>query len=422
MQHWLSKLLEVRERFSWSAVMCWALACGLFIQISGKVWLVSGGARNTQIYLWLLLPVLIFFIYRLVSRNFPYLQQQYLPWILFIFWVSFSTVWADQTEISAFSLVKRGIFIVLYLFAINILIRRNEILFRRVLLAAVLVVALGALLSLIYQYGVLEKPLGYRAYRIDRMGFGEFADYGWPVAAGIFNGSIAMWAIGIALDRRSNHRDTILWCCVFAILAIYVLLTGTRGALFALLFGCIASALMQNFRLGLRLLTFIAVLFVIFSVIFWDQIAFELQRRQLSGRGAIWIYYIEVMRDHWWFGHGLGTPFVYVWPGGKMISAHAHSLYLQQIYDSGLLSLILLIASLSMVFLKIWKLRYLPWVRLATPALMFALIAMLTDVERIFTRPSDYWTVFWLPVAILLAVPKCANAAKEDSQSPPLER
>jgi hypothetical protein len=78
---------------------------------------------------------------------------------------------------------------------------------------------------------------------------------------------------------------------------------------------------------------------------------------------------------------------------------------LQQVYDSGLVALALMGAGLLMVTAKVWRLRDDPWVRLAFPVLVFALIAMLTDVERIFNRPGVYWTVFWLPLAILLARP-----------------
>lgn len=39
----------------------------VFIQVSGKVWIVSGSGRNAQIYIWLLLPSLIFLLLRFFS-------------------------------------------------------------------------------------------------------------------------------------------------------------------------------------------------------------------------------------------------------------------------------------------------------------------------------------------------------------------
>lgn len=177
-----------------------------------------------------------------------------------------------------------------------------------------------------------------------------------------------------------------------------------------------AVIILQNSRLGWWLLGIGTVLVLALVIKFWPQLVIEFQEKQLSGRGPIWVYYFKVMSGHWAVGHGLGTPFEYRWPDGVQVSPHAHSLYLQQVYDSGIVSLALLGAGLLALAHKAWKLRSNYWVRLAFPALVFALIAMLTDVERVFTRPGDYWTLFWLPVAILLAVPM---RSKQSDQAAP---
>ncbi|MNJ18582.1 O-Antigen ligase [compost metagenome] len=400
----LSTSAECLKGGRWSVVMVWALSIGLFIQISGKVWMTSGSGRNAQVYIWLLLPALIFSLYKLIVRNGSRPDLQYLPWIIFLSWVAMSTLWATGSDASAHTLAKRCLFIGLYLVAINLLLNRHEVFFRRALLASVLVVAIGAMVSLTYQYGVLDKPMAYRAFRIDRMGVGNFANYGWPVAAGIFNGAIAIWAIGMALDKKTNKWAGLAWLMVFVVLAAYVVMTGTRGAWFALLGGCMFAVVMQKSKRGIWGFGLCALVSLVVVFLLWDQILTEVLRRQLSGRGPIWAYYFDIMSGHWLFGHGLGTPFEYLWPNGKMISPHAHSLYLQQIYDSGIISFLFLVTGLLGICYKAWCLRNNSWVRLAFPALVFAFIAMLTDVERIITRPGDYWTVFWLPVAVLLAV------------------
>ncbi|MBV4537357.1 O-antigen ligase family protein [Pseudomonas urmiensis] len=400
----LERLSSLASNASWSKLMLWMLAVGFFIQLSGKVWLVSGSARNTQVYIWLLLPALLLSLHKLILKRDFRLDLQYLPWALFLGWVALSTLWATAGESSALSLAKRGVFVGLYLLAIHMLLNRHEDLFRRVLLVSLVVVAFGALASLIYQYGVLDKPKAFRAYRIDRMGIGDLVNYGWPVAAGIFNGAVATWVIGVVLERRSDRRSFLFWLMLFFVLAAYVFMTGTRGACFALMGSCILAVLMHRSKRGLWGICLCILLTLGAGIILWDQIIEEVSKRQLSGRGPIWDYYFQVMSGHWLFGHGLGTPFTYLWPDGKMISPHAHSLFLQQVYDSGLVSLFLMVIGLMGLCYRAWTLRDNPWIRLAFPALLFAIIAMLTDVERIYTRPGDYWTVFWLPVAILLAV------------------
>lgn len=389
----------------WSTVVLWALAIGFFIQVSGKVWVVSGSARNAQIYIWLLLPALIFLLCNVYCRGWSGFSLQYIPWLVFLTWVALSTLWATASETDPVSLAKRGGFIALYLVGVYLLLNYNEVLFRRALAAGITIIAVGALVSLIYQYGVLHKPLGYRAFRIDRMGFGDIANYGWPVAAGIFNGAIAVWAMGMALDKNTASKSSLFWLAIFGVLAFYVLMTGTRGAWFALIGSCVLSVVMHKSKRGMWGAGICLLMVLGASVVLWDQILIEVQKRQLSGRGPIWEYYFQVMSGHWLIGHGLGTPFTYVWPNGKTISPHAHSLFLQQIYDSGLVSLGLMLIGLLGLLMKAWRMRDNSWVRLAVPALLFALIAMLTDVERIYTRPGDYWTVFWLPIAVLLAIP-----------------
>lgn len=144
---------------------------------------------------------------------------------------------------------------------------------------------MGALISLIYQYGVLNKPLGYRAFRIDRMGFGDIANYGWPVAAGIFNGAIAVWALGTALDKRTSNKGAMFWLVVFGVLALYVLMTGTRGAWFALIGGCVLSVVMHKSKPGIWAVGIFLLIVLGVSIVLWDQIVIEIERRQLSGRG-----------------------------------------------------------------------------------------------------------------------------------------
>ncbi len=393
------------KNFNWLKVLGLVLAIGLFIQMSGKVWIESGSARNTQVYIWLLLPALVFFIYKAISKCPMGFDFSYLPWALFLLWMALSTLWSSGSENSSLSLMKRGLYIAIYLAAILFLMRLDESFLRRAILAGVTVVALGALVSLVHQFYVLGQSLSYRGFRIDRSGIGNFANYGWPVVAGILHGALATWALGVALDKQTSKRLATFFLVVFLVLSSYVLFTYTRGALFALVASSFFVVICQNSKRGWIFLISSVLLVLVAALLWWDYLVFEATQRQLSGRGPIWEFFFSKIQGHWIFGYGLGTPFDYVWPDNVRHSPHAHSLYLQQIYDGGLISLALMGLGLWGLARKSWNLRTNYWIRLAFPALIFALVAMLTDVERIFTRPGDYWSVFWLPVAVLLAVP-----------------
>lgn len=396
------RLSSLIGRGKGARVLCWALALGLFVLVSGYVWFQSGSARNAQVYLWLLLPALVYGLWVVLVRRSMRIPLEYFPWLLMLAWMALSTQWATGAE-NPLALAKRGLYMACFLLAVKMLHDRDPQLLRNALLLAVAVVAAGALATIIYQFFWLGQPLEYRAYRLYRLGIGDFADYGWPVVAGIFHGSVAVWALGVALERRTSWLQALFWLAVFGVLSVYVLLTYTRGAWFGLLGAAAMVVLMQRSKRAWWLTAVGAMVLAVAVFHFWDRLLVEVQVRQLSGRGPIWEYFFQLMPGHWLFGYGLGTPFEYKWPNEDAVSPHAHSLYLQQIYDSGLISVALMAAGLLLVGMKAWKLRNDPWIRLAVPVLVFALIAMLTDVERIYSRPGTYWTVFWLPLAVLLA-------------------
>ncbi|BCR24084.1 hypothetical protein KAM429_18590 [Aquipseudomonas alcaligenes] len=59
---------------------------------------------------------------------------------------------------------------------------------------------------------------------------------------------------------------------------------------------------------------------------------------------------------------------------------------------------------------KAWVFRGQAIARLGAALLVFAMIAMVSDIYAVFHRPSPYWVVFWLPVGILLGVQKRQQA------------
>lgn len=399
---WLSKS---------KTLLFWLISLGILVQISGYVWISSGSGRNTQIYIFLLLPALLILVAQLINKNATRSVNWYaLPWLLFIAWTALSTLWATDSSVGQINLAKRGLFVILYLVGINFLMTQNQKFLHRLLLTAMAIVALGAMVSLVNQLIILDNSLAYRAFRIYRSGIGNLADYGWPVVAGIFHGSVAIWVFGTILDKKTSPRMAFALLCLLFTLIFYVALTYSRGAWISLAAASLLSIILQNTRRGYYLAAAGIITLIILSILGWDRLIFEIQERKLSNRGQIWEYFLNVMDGHWIAGYGLGTPFRYIWPDGQTISPHAHSLYLQQIYDSGIVGLSLLLLGVTTILHKSWKLRKNPWIKLVFPVFIFGLIAALTDIERIFTRPNIYWTVFWLPVGILLAAKPC----KED--------
>jgi hypothetical protein len=391
------------------------MSVGIFILISGKVWIESSSARTSQVYIWLLLPALLLMISALFRLRRWVLTRVHLPWLAYIAWVALSTVWGGLDSAEVLNVSKRGLFILIFIYAVDWLLNNCDDYLRRSIYFGVIVVALGALAILFYQIVWLSPVIGYRTFRLDRLGLGDFANYRYPLAAGLFHGAISTWAFSAALDRRNGPAKAGFWFVVFAVLVVMVFFTYARGAWLGIALAACISIVMTNSKRGWWVFGVAAFSVVVLSIIWRDHLWSEIVTRKLSGRGPIWDYYFQVMPGHWLMGFGLGTPFEFHWADGKTVSPHAHSLFLQQIYDSGLVSVGLLLMGLVGVAYKAWQLRHNDWVKLALPALAFAMTVMLTDVERIFTRPNDYWTIFWLPVAIVLAVARGAGKRERSS-------
>ncbi|KRW62280.1 hypothetical protein AO726_02325 [Pseudomonas sp. TTU2014-080ASC] len=83
---------------------------------------------------------------------------------------------------------------------------------------------------------------------------------------------------------------------------------------------------------------------------------------------------------------------------------HAHSLYLQLWYEYGIVGISLFVALLLSLLWKGWQCREQPIALLGLALLVFAMVAMISDVYAVFHRPSPYWVIFWFPVGILLGV------------------
>uniref|UniRef100_UPI003905ED8A hypothetical protein n=1 Tax=Pseudomonas defluvii TaxID=1876757 RepID=UPI003905ED8A len=90
------------------------MSFGLFVLVSGKVWFTSGSARNAQIYIWLLLPALLLFVYYSFRKASGLIEKQYIPWIAFLIFVATSSYWGTQSG-EALTFVKKGFLIFLFL-------------------------------------------------------------------------------------------------------------------------------------------------------------------------------------------------------------------------------------------------------------------------------------------------------------------
>lgn len=383
----------------------WVLGLGLFIQVVGGLFIVDGSRQATWQYLLLFLPALLLLVGRHLSTEL-WRQPSGILLLTLMTWVLLSGLLRGTPELSTSYWPKVVLLGLLYVYVVAMLARSQGFMLG-LLIVAVATAALFAWLTLYYQFFVLDRPITYRGIRwrrVTELGWGGFADLKNAVVAGIYFGIFLVMTVFLFVANRLRLVWLALLTLVGLGLAGYVFVAFSRGAWFAVLAASLVILVLHPGRksrvlLGVGLLGLLVALWA-----FWPELQFE-TRKGLSGRNQIWMVWFERLPEFWLLGEGAGSRFlVSIAKLGKF--QHAHSLYLQFWFEYGLIGLLLLLGLLAALLWKGWQCREQPLARLGLALLVYAMVAMLTDVDAIISRPSEWWTLFWLPVGILLGIPR----------------
>ncbi|MGI9295362.1 MAG: O-antigen ligase family protein, partial [Pseudomonadales bacterium] len=197
--------------------------------------------------------------------------------------------------------------------------------------------------------------------------------------------------------NSTTGKDKLLYLFFFVALLATILLTQSRTVLVALGIGFIIL-------LGLRGMVIVGFLAVSVTVILivnpdlWQQ---QLDRG-LSFRPGIWQTVLERASEHWYFGRGYLTDTTIQVKGEGIVHAHAHSSYLATLRDGGVLGLALLFGMLSVAVYWAATLAR-RGERLYLGLLVYAMVCVISDMDRLLTRPKEHWLFFWLPMALVMA-------------------
>jgi putative inorganic carbon (HCO3(-)) transporter len=393
---------EVRSGAAFSPLLL--LVClGIFIQISGLLFNQDGSKYATQLYFSLFMPSLFLF----VVRKFDFLVSRQLSSILFfllISWVFLVGVLHEGSVRDEWYWLKVVLLIFLYVYAVSVVSQRLSSF--KVLVGCVFFVsALFAWLTLFNQYGVLDRPLVYpavRSYRLFELGWGGLADLRHPVVAGLYYGVfivLACWLF-VCFPLRTWQVISLVFCVLGV--ALYVIFTFSRGAWFSVIFSALTLLIISFNRKSQVLLILGAAAGAVFLYLYWSVFLAE-YTVGLSNRDHIWVNWFHHLNAFWISGAGAGAELFYRFSNGFEV-VHAHSLYLQLWYEYGIVGISLFVALLLSLLWKGWQCREQPIARLGLALLVFAMVAMISDVYAVFHRPSPYWVIFWFPVGILLGV------------------
>lgn len=396
-------------------IVKYLLPLGLFIQMSGIIWLGRGGSIS-QTYVWLSFPALVSVL--LNWRAWPKLKDNAMVILLAILfsWAALSVTWGT-TDKDSIDVIKRSLHIALYLYAIYRICEQPER-FEKIILAASGVVAISAVIAFYHTFVVDGAGFTYRAVRLSTMGLDSFPNHGNflnPIPAGIYYGFFATSLYVYLISREQTWQSAIYAAICLSLISTYLLFTWSRGPILATLAATgFATLVIRNWKSNVclvgGLIAGITTLWVFQDLIFSEQVLSS----NFSNRTGLWKQtLVAVSQDLKTLLLGFGFD-----PGLKIMLAaddplvvsgrikyflHTHSVPLQVVYNYGLIGfsffLGILILSARHVLEGSWRKHwYLP------AALgIFGFAAMLTDINAIINRPSQFWFAVWVPVALALS-------------------
>lgn len=382
------------------------LGVGLFVQLSGLLYNNDGSRYATQTYLLLFLPSLVLLFWRRLALDI-WRETPGIILLSLLGWVLLTGSINEGSEGGPDHWLKIIVLILLYVFAVANFVR-HEPAFVWLLVAVLTVAVVFAWFTLYYQFDVLDKPLEYKELRyrgrLSELGWRGLADLNHPIIAGLYYGVFAVLLTYLFVGMRVRGWQMGFLAVGMLGLLVYVLLTFSRGAWFSVAVGCLAILLLFPNIKSRVLLSAGILLPVAAACLFWPEIQNEL-KQGVSNRDLIWGTWVARFPEFWLQGAGASADFNFKFPPPhKWSVVHAHSLYLQLWYEYGIVGISLFSLLLLSLLWKGWVCRAQPLARLGLALLVFAMVAMVSDIYAIFHRPSPYWVVVWFPVGILLGV------------------
>ena len=402
--------LPILQRFR-AILLAW-LSIGLFVQLSGNMWLPSGSSHAAQINLWFMLPCLLLLATYANRCTEVIKTKEELFIVLFILYFVISALWTTSDKSGVFNkYVRYGAYVMVYLAGITLLYLKRPKYLLHAIDIAMLVVAVGAIITFYIQIFGVDASLSYRETRIHEMGIGEFGKFSSPLQSANYFGAFTILAFGRLLNEN-NKAKVIILSLLTLIFFSYVFLTGSRGPLVGVVFAIIACLLTLRPKLILPACLISVTSIIALIILTTDVSSLNLNSENFdsvmasvtSHRWFVWEKAIaKVLAVQPVIGFGADAHMAFYNPSIKFTYYHPHSGFVLITYETGLAGLFLYVLSMSSVILASFKLLNVQHTKIAFGLLAFSFIAMLTDVHKVVTRPHEYWVFLWLPVGLVLA-------------------
>lgn len=367
---------------------------GWFALLTGMFWIGERQLYHALYYATLAAPTLLVLL--LQPRWMAQLASSWLVrlFLLFAAYMLMSFCWSGSAH-AWLSMAKRPVYIVLVFAAALVLADQRPGQLARATEWAARAASLAAVFSIAYYYylGNGGRLTGYGAL------------YNALKSTHVFGFFTVYW-----LCRWYQHPTPMAWTPLAALAPLWLLLllTGSRTPLLAVAAAVFWLAALQWRR---RIWPIIAV--GVAAVLIWQftQPVDSLLGRGLSLRPAIWTAALQQLDGRLLFGLGLNHPQVFAIANVGEVFADTHNISLGVLFEGGLVGLGLWLLIFAYALGYAWRRREQRGVVLASALVVFGVVAGFTEGSGFFSRPSEYWFLLWIPLALLAATQAPTHAA-----------
>lgn len=303
----------------------------------------------------------------------------------------------------------RRVLVLAFLFIPFLFLQLNIHAARFLAILIAIVIACFSMYSLINQFFQGGLPTGYRKGSLFNSGTDTIASFGNTIVAAMHY-AIGFTILAYLFFTEPKRPLVFLWAVLLSFVAVYIILTFARSAWVACFVATIVIYALtfnrRNIRFYIVPALFVALI-LYFSINF---IGYEFGERGLTRRDDIWKVVISRIDGSWLFGHGLATsfePIPILTDEGYVFVHNSHNLYLEIIYQVGLVGLLLYISTLLAAIYTLYK-CYIIKIYSDLSVLFLALlvsvsVVMLTELNSWMHTPNLIWMWLWVPIAVTLS-------------------
>jgi len=211
-------------------------------------------------------------------------------------------------------------------------------------------------------------------------------------------GALAVLGCLLSLRLRQTWRWPLALLVLFA-LALFLLLSQTRGVWGALVAALVVSVLVRPSRPGVAVLGLCALGVLLLALFVPD----FLTQRGLSHRPELLWKGLALFAEHWKLGLAFSSYGITVDSLGSTFK-HPHNLYLDMGIRWGVLGLVLFMMLWSCVAWRAWCNRRSDLGCALLALWTFSSVSMLTDGIGLWIKPNADWLITWLPIAISIVL------------------